>query len=246
MIMMNSTKMRMSSLFGLSRYQTDFVELGLLGRGGGGEVVKVRNRLDRRIYAIKKIILEPEEGKYAKFGAIQNRKLRREVTTISRITHKNIVRYYQAWVEGGESTSQVDAMKREQKREADDDSESSSGDDESKGWWASSPLLDGVLSRRVHRDETAQLIGSDRKRGTLPKTIRVFLIQPQGTMILACMTFAILSWLAWGFRMRFTTVSQTEMLVGLKAQKMRISGMTHLSKSILPRAAHPLHSNGIL
>jgi hypothetical protein len=34
---------------GSSRYQTDFVELGVLGRGGGGEVVKVRNRLDRRI-----------------------------------------------------------------------------------------------------------------------------------------------------------------------------------------------------
>jgi len=32
-----------------SRYRTDFIELGILGRGGGGEVVKVRNRLDRRI-----------------------------------------------------------------------------------------------------------------------------------------------------------------------------------------------------
>jgi len=31
------------------RYQSDFIELGVLGRGGGGEVVKVRNRLDRRI-----------------------------------------------------------------------------------------------------------------------------------------------------------------------------------------------------
>jgi hypothetical protein len=28
---------------GSSRYQADFIELGLLGRGGGGEVVKVRN-----------------------------------------------------------------------------------------------------------------------------------------------------------------------------------------------------------
>ena len=83
-----------------SRYQADFVELGVLGRGGGGEVVKVRNRLDRRTYAIKKIILESERGEYAKAGAVQNRKLRREVTTISRMTHKNIVRYYQAWVEG--------------------------------------------------------------------------------------------------------------------------------------------------
>jgi Protein kinase domain len=86
------------------RYRTDFIELGVLGRGGGGEVVRVRNRLDRRIYAIKKIILESEKGKFAQAGAIQNRKLRREVTTISRMTHKNIVRYYQAWVEGGTET----------------------------------------------------------------------------------------------------------------------------------------------
>jgi translation initiation factor 2-alpha kinase 4 len=78
-----------------SRYQLDFVELGMLGRGGGGEVVKVRNRLDRRIYAVKKIILESEKGRFASYAVVQNRKLRREVTTISRMTHKNIVRYYQ-------------------------------------------------------------------------------------------------------------------------------------------------------
>lgn len=81
-----------------SRYQTDFVELAPLGRGGGGEVVQAINRLDRRIYAIKRIILESEDSHWAK---VQNEKLRREVTTISRMTHKNIVRYYQAWVEGG-------------------------------------------------------------------------------------------------------------------------------------------------
>ena len=54
------------------------------------------------IDAVKKILLEPERGRYAKHAAIQNRKLRREVTTISRMTHKNIVRYYQAWVEGND------------------------------------------------------------------------------------------------------------------------------------------------
>jgi hypothetical protein len=91
----------LANLVGSSRYKTDFIELGILGRGGGGEVMKVRNRLDRRIYAIKKIILESERGNFAKYGAIQNRKLRREVKTISRMTHKNIVRYYQAWQEGG-------------------------------------------------------------------------------------------------------------------------------------------------
>lgn len=88
-----------------SRYQSDFIELGKLGRGGGGEVVKVRNRLDRRIYAIKKILLESERGRFSEYAAIQNRKLRREVTTISRMTHKNVVRYYQAWVENRDDHS---------------------------------------------------------------------------------------------------------------------------------------------
>jgi translation initiation factor 2-alpha kinase 4 len=32
-----------------SRYSSDFIELGVLGKGGGGEVLKVKNRLDRRI-----------------------------------------------------------------------------------------------------------------------------------------------------------------------------------------------------
>jgi translation initiation factor 2-alpha kinase 4 len=67
--------------------RTDLIELGLLGRGGGGEVVKVRKRLDRRFYAVKKNVLESEEGKFASVGAVQNRKLRREVTTISRLLH---------------------------------------------------------------------------------------------------------------------------------------------------------------
>jgi len=79
-----------------SRYQTDFIEIAHLGRGGGGEVVQAINRLDRRIYAIKKVLLEAEED-----GTMttHNEKLRREVTTISMMSHKNIVRYYQAWVE---------------------------------------------------------------------------------------------------------------------------------------------------
>ena len=138
-----------------SRYKTDFIELGVLGRGGGGEVVKVRNRLDRRIYAIKKIILESEHGRHAKIGALQNRKLRREVTTISRMTHKNIVRYYQAWVEGdgeqgnnngiledeipksGTIDNKAQEMIHDEQEEDDDDS----GSDQQ--WWANSPQICG-------------------------------------------------------------------------------------------------------
>jgi len=86
-----------------SRYDSDFHELGILGRGGGGEVMKCRNRLDRRVYAVKKILLEREKGKHSSGAAERNQKLRREVTTISRMMHKNIVRYYQAWLEGAKN-----------------------------------------------------------------------------------------------------------------------------------------------
>ncbi|TDH64954.1 hypothetical protein CCR75_006859 [Bremia lactucae] len=75
-----------------SRYRGDFKELGLLGRGGGGEVVKVQNRLDRQLYAVKKVKLNPDDK-------IMKRKILREVKTISRMQHRHIVRYFQAWIE---------------------------------------------------------------------------------------------------------------------------------------------------
>eukprot|EP00536_Pseudo-nitzschia_multiseries_P005127 jgi/Psemu1/323755/estExt_fgenesh1_pg.C_930022 len=137
----------------------DFIEMGVLGRGGGGEVVKVKNRLDRRIYAIKKIILESEKGKSAKFGQMQNKKLRREVTTISSMTHKNIVRYYQAWVEGnnvseesvieeedegdnGDGTEDVDMTEDILKANLEGSSDESD-DNNAEGWWTKPPSRKG-------------------------------------------------------------------------------------------------------
>ena len=72
-----------------SRYLQEFQELQLLGRGGSGSVWKARNRLDGRLYAIKKIAL----------NETLFRNIRREVTTISQLVHPSIVRYYGAWVE---------------------------------------------------------------------------------------------------------------------------------------------------
>ncbi|TPX61382.1 hypothetical protein SpCBS45565_g07286 [Spizellomyces sp. 'palustris'] len=76
----------------LSRYRLDFEELEFLGKGGFGEVVKARNRIDGRFYAIKKIRLDPRnrEG---------NKRILREVQTLSRLHHQFVVRYYQAWFE---------------------------------------------------------------------------------------------------------------------------------------------------
>ena len=101
-----------------SRYQTDFVEIAHLGKGGGGEVVQAINRLDRRVYAIKKVLLEG--------ATIQNEKLRREVTTISMMSHKNIVRYYQAWVERGDQEEDVD----DDKPNSDQEKEKTTGEND--------------------------------------------------------------------------------------------------------------------
>ena len=75
-----------------SRYEFDFEELKALGRGGFGKVALCRNRLDGRLYAVKKVEL-PSDSPHA-YG-----KILREVSALSRLTHSNIVRYFQAWTE---------------------------------------------------------------------------------------------------------------------------------------------------
>jgi hypothetical protein len=103
---------------------------------------------------VKKIVLESEEGKFASIGAIQNRKLRREVTMISRLLHKNIVRYYQAWVEGCSMETQVeevqDAAVEDGNISQNDESSEQSSAGEGSGWWTNSPtegIPDNLLSR---------------------------------------------------------------------------------------------------
>lgn len=76
---------------GASRYKQEFDELLKLGGGASGQVWKVRNKLDRGIYAVKKINLKEKDPLTSK--------IQREVTTISRLMHKSICRYYAAWIE---------------------------------------------------------------------------------------------------------------------------------------------------
>ncbi|CAK0800505.1 unnamed protein product, partial [Prorocentrum cordatum] len=76
-----------------------FEELGFLGRGGFGSVTKVRHRVDRQLYAIKRIELTGSQG--------SREQILKECATLPRLTHLHIVRYYQAWkeveVEGSEA-----------------------------------------------------------------------------------------------------------------------------------------------
>ena len=85
-----------------SRYREEFEEILLLGKGASGEVWKVRNKLDRRFYAVKKIAMGARDRESG-----LDRKIRREVTTVSRLLHKNIVRYYAAWVEEKDLNGQL-------------------------------------------------------------------------------------------------------------------------------------------
>ncbi|KAF8959858.1 kinase-like domain-containing protein [Flammula alnicola] len=78
-----------------SRWKEDWEELELLGKGAFGSVVKARNKVDSRIYAVKKIRVK----------TVQSDKIFREVNALSRLSHRNIVRYYTTWFELNESAT---------------------------------------------------------------------------------------------------------------------------------------------
>ncbi|KAJ6576175.1 hypothetical protein DFH09DRAFT_1454036, partial [Mycena vulgaris] len=79
-----------------SRWKEDWEELELLGKGAFGSVVKARNKIDSRIYAVKKIRLTTTQS---------DTKIFREVNALSRLSHRFIVRYFTTWVETTEAAS---------------------------------------------------------------------------------------------------------------------------------------------
>lgn len=82
----------LTALGGQSRIQNEFEVLKWLGKGAFGDVLKVKNKLDGGVYAIKRIELNPKNIQL-------NRKITREVKLLSRLNHENVVRYYNSWIE---------------------------------------------------------------------------------------------------------------------------------------------------
>lgn len=109
-----------------SRYATDWVEQGRLGKGGYGEVVKARNKVDGSIYAIKKIKLK---------SAAALTEVLSEVILLSRLNHGCVVRYYAAWPEDdGAGYSEVDdngSTSFDDDDDDDDDDKNSDSDSDS-------------------------------------------------------------------------------------------------------------------
>ncbi|KAI1978657.1 hypothetical protein LOZ53_006711 [Ophidiomyces ophidiicola] len=83
-----------------SRYTTEFEELSLIGRGSYGVVYKAMHYVDGQYYAIKKIPLSPRRIKQLQDRGLQELDhILKEIRTLARLDHGNVVRYYGAWAE---------------------------------------------------------------------------------------------------------------------------------------------------
>lgn len=106
---------------GRSRLETEFEVLQWLGQGAYGDVLKVKNILDNRQYAIKRIPLTAHSRQIFK-------KMTREVELLSRLNHENVVRYFNSWIE---NSSMTDLKKYAQIDQDDDDNENDSATNDS-------------------------------------------------------------------------------------------------------------------
>jgi translation initiation factor 2-alpha kinase 4 len=105
----------------VSRYTTDFTEIGRLGKGGFGEVVKARNKLDGGVYAVKKISQAPQLDQILS-----------EVMLLNRLNHPYVVRYYSTWVEETLHAPPEDAMSTTEETVTEDATEYSNGSEQSE------------------------------------------------------------------------------------------------------------------
>ncbi|KAF7596721.1 hypothetical protein BBP40_000149 [Aspergillus hancockii] len=84
----------------LSRYAMEFSEIKILGRGSFGEVYHVKNHIDGQLYAVKKIPISQRRLEQLQDGGEnQLENIMKEIRTLARLEHTNVVRYYGAWVE---------------------------------------------------------------------------------------------------------------------------------------------------
>lgn len=74
------------------RLLSDNVIIREVGKGGFGDVILVRNKMDSTDYAIKRIPLEANSEKL-------NKKIMKEAKILAKLSHPNMVRYYNSWSE---------------------------------------------------------------------------------------------------------------------------------------------------
>lgn len=76
-----------------SRYLSDFIEIAKISKGGFGEVFKAQHKIDKHIYAIKKILISSDHVNTVLSHF-------REVNTFASLNnHLNVVAYKSCWLE---------------------------------------------------------------------------------------------------------------------------------------------------
>jgi translation initiation factor 2-alpha kinase 3 len=89
---------------GMSRYTAEFEEEAVIGKGAYGEVYRVRNHVDGQLYAVKKIPLSARRLKQLQEGGMPELdNILKEIRTLARLEHQNVVRYFAAWAEYSKS-----------------------------------------------------------------------------------------------------------------------------------------------
>ncbi|KAI9357177.1 kinase-like domain-containing protein [Pilaira anomala] len=103
-----------------SRYQNDFIQGEILGRGGFASAWRAKNKLDDIEYAIKKIRLMHAKEGYDKIF--------REIKNLARLEHRNVVRYYSSWLEYASAEKEEEEAQEEE--DSYEESEGSNSTDE--------------------------------------------------------------------------------------------------------------------
>ncbi|KAL3989303.1 Protein kinase domain family protein [Acanthocheilonema viteae] len=128
-----------------SRLRNEFVFIEMLGKGGFGDVMLAKNKLDGNDYAIKRITLDPKDERF-------NRKVTREAKLFSKLNHPNVVRYYSAWIE------QASVAARETRPEDNDGEMSVDNDQKEKTEDLMSLQIKNIekMAKRIAIDATAE------------------------------------------------------------------------------------------
>ncbi|GBM42936.1 Eukaryotic translation initiation factor 2-alpha kinase 3 [Araneus ventricosus] len=89
----SESKKEVSPAF-VSRFHKDFQLIAILGKGGFGVVMEVKNKIDDCEYAVKRIRIKTEKYNELGYGSVM-----REVKALAKLDHPGIVRYFNSWIE---------------------------------------------------------------------------------------------------------------------------------------------------
>jgi serine/threonine protein kinase len=138
----STTVLASSDLSNTQRFRREFVSMKTLGAGAFGSVHECIRQIDRRKYAVKKVVMR----------RVKQDLVLREVRTLAALDHPNIVHYYDCWVEAGKQGEIVESTSDEDES-SDEIMEHSDGDDSHAG--AAAGMRNGS-SARQRTDSTQQ------------------------------------------------------------------------------------------